>query len=196
MAHILPHWNWPERKGLVTPVHVYTSGDSAELFLNGKSLGVRKKGPYIYRLVWDNVIYQPGELKVIAWRNGSKWAADSVATTGKPDRISMTSDRAIISAGGSDLAFITVAVEDSKGQKVPRSDNTINFTIEGPGEIVATDNGDATSHVPFSSTQKKSFNGLCLVIVKGLKNSSDFTLRAESKGLKSSSIKIRTSGGI
>ena len=72
MAHILPHWNWPERKGLVTPVHVYTSGDEAELFLNGKSLGKKKKGEFEYRLKWDDVVYQPGELKVIAYKNGAK----------------------------------------------------------------------------------------------------------------------------
>jgi beta-galactosidase len=72
MAHILPHWNWPDRVGQVTPVHVYTSGDSAELFLNGKSLGLKTKGPYEYRLHWDDVVYQPGELKVVAYKNGKK----------------------------------------------------------------------------------------------------------------------------
>ena len=78
MAHILPHWNWPERVGQVTPVHVYTSGDEAELFLNGKSLGRKKKGQYEYRLRWDDVKYQPGELKVVAYKNGRKWAEDVV----------------------------------------------------------------------------------------------------------------------
>ena len=90
MAHILPHWNWPERKGLVTPVHVYTSGDAAELFLNGKSLGMKKKGQFEYRLKWDDVVYQPGELKVIAYKNGQKWAEDVVKTTGKAYQLSMS----------------------------------------------------------------------------------------------------------
>src|SRR5208283_804969 len=84
MAHILPHWNWPERVGEVTPVFVYTSGDSAELFLNGKSLGLKKRGENEYRLRWDDVVYAPGELKVIARKNGRKWATDTVKTTGAP----------------------------------------------------------------------------------------------------------------
>ncbi len=96
MAHILPHWNWPERKGQVTPVHVYTSGDEAELFLNGKSLGKKKKGQYEYRMRWDDVVYQPGELKVIAWRNGEKWAEDVMKTTGKATMLSMEADRKAI----------------------------------------------------------------------------------------------------
>ena len=70
MAHILPHWNWPDRVGQITPVHVYTSGDSAELFLNGKSLGLKTKEQYEYRLRWDDVVYQPGELKVVAYKDG------------------------------------------------------------------------------------------------------------------------------
>ncbi len=93
MAHILPHWNWPERKGQVTPVHVYTSGDEAELFLNGKSLGKKKKGQYEYRLRWDDVVYQPGELKVVAYKNGVKWAEDKMVTTGKATQLSVSGDR-------------------------------------------------------------------------------------------------------
>ena len=100
MAHILPHWNWPERKGLVTPVHVYTSGDEAELFLNGKSLGKKKKGQYEYRLKWDDVVYQPGELKVIAYKNGVKWAEDIMSTTEKASQLSLDADHSTVSADG------------------------------------------------------------------------------------------------
>ena len=82
MAHILPHWNWPDRAGQITPVHVYTSGDEAELFLNGKSLGRKKKEHFEYRLRWNDVIYEPGKLKVVAYKNGKKWATDVVQTTG------------------------------------------------------------------------------------------------------------------
>src|SRR5208283_5395077 len=84
MAHILPHWTWPERVGQVTPVHVFTSGDEAELFLNGKSLGRKKKGAYEYRLRWDDVVYEPGTLRVVAYNNGKKWATDEVRTAGAP----------------------------------------------------------------------------------------------------------------
>ena len=83
LAHILPHWNWPERIGKITPVHVFTSGDEAELFLNGKSLGRKKKNQYEYRLRWDDVKYEPGKLKAVAYKNGRKWAEDLVETTGE-----------------------------------------------------------------------------------------------------------------
>jgi beta-galactosidase len=185
MAHILPHWNWPERKGQVTPVHVYTSGDEAELFLNGKSLGRKQKGQYEYRLKWDDVVYQPGDLKVIAYKDGNKWAEDVVRTTGKATAMSISPDRNKIRADANDLVYITVRIEDSKKQAVPGSNNLINFSISGPGRIVATDNGDATDHTPFSSKSRKAFNGMCLVIVKADKNASgQLTIRAASKGLK------------
>jgi beta-galactosidase len=192
MAHILPHWNWPERKGLVTPVFVYTSGDAAELFLNGKSLGMKKKGELEYRLRWDDVVYQPGELKVIAYKNGQKWAEDAVKTTGKAYQLSMSADRPVISADGKDLTFVTVKIEDKDKLMVPRSDNQLDFSIEGPGRIVATDNGDATSHESFQAKSKKAYNGLCLVIIAADKNASgSITLKAASKGLKGSSVSVQ-----
>jgi len=191
MAHILPHWNWPERKGQVTPVHVYTSGDEAELFLNGKSLGKKKKGQYEYRLRWDDVVYQPGELKVVAYKNGVKWAEDKMATTEKASKLSVSSDRPAVVADGSGLVFITVKIEDNNGLLVPRSSNLVNFSIEGPGKIVAVDNGDATSHDPFQASYRKAYNGMCLVIVKAEKGATgSFTVKAESKGLKGATVVI------
>jgi beta-galactosidase len=191
MAHILPHWNWPERKGIVTPVYVYTSGDEAELFLNGKSLGKKKKGEFEYRLKWDDVVYQPGELKVIAYKNGAKWAEDVVRTTDKASQLSVAADRPVVHADGSDLIYITVRIEDKNKLLVPKSDNQLNFSIEGPGRIVATDNGDATSHESFQAKSKKAFNGLCLVIVAAEKGATgSFTVKAESKGLKKASVKV------
>lgn len=192
MAHILPHWNWPERKGLQTPVHVYTSGNEAELFLNGKSLGKKKKGESDYRLTWDNVPYQPGELKVIAYKNGIKWAEDVMKTTGKASMLSLSADRPAVRPDGYDLIFITVRIEDKNKLLVPRTSNLINFSITGPGRIVATDNGDATNHDPFQTSSKKAYNGLCLVIVKAEKGATgDFIVKAESKGLKAASVTIK-----
>jgi beta-galactosidase len=194
MAHILPHWNWPERKGQVTPVHVYTSGDEAELFLNGKSLGKKKKGQYEYRLRWDDVVYQPGELKVIAYRNGEKWAEDVMRTTEKASAISMSADRPTVRPDGSDLIFITVKIEDKNKLLVPKSGNLVNFSITGPGKIVAVDNGDATSHDPFQASFRKAYNGLCLVIVKADKGATgSFTVKAVSKGLKEAAITVNVS---
>jgi len=191
MAHILPHWNWPERKGLVTPVHVYTSGDEAELFLNGKSLGKKKKGEFEYRLKWDDVVYQPGELKVIAYKNGVKWAEDVMRTTDKASQLSATADRASVRADGTDLIFITVRIEDKNKLLVPKSSNQLNFSIEGPGKIIATDSGDATSHELFQAKTKKAYNGMCLVIVAAEKGATrSFTVKVESKGLKTAAAKI------
>ncbi|MBN2784840.1 MAG: DUF4982 domain-containing protein, partial [Pontiellaceae bacterium] len=116
MAHILPHWNWPERIGEVTPVHVYTSGDEAELFLNKRSLGRKKKGEYEYRLRWDDVVYEPGELKVIAYKNGQPWAEAVRQTTGPAHQLQLAADRESIAADGRDLAFVTLTVQDADGR--------------------------------------------------------------------------------
>ena len=186
MAHILPHWNWKERIGQITPVHVYTSGDEAELFVNGKSQG--RKAMRLgqdFRLVWDSVRYEPGKVEVIAYKNGKKWATDVVKTTGKPVRLTLTADQKTIFSDRPDLAYITVQVQDKEGFTVPRSHPLIRFEIEGPGEIVATDNGDATSFVPFQSHEREAFNGLALAIVKAKKNAGGrIIVKASSNGLQ------------
>lgn len=192
MAHILPHWNWPERVGQVTPVFVYTSGDSAELFLNGKSLGLKKKEPFQYRLRWTDVLYEPGVLKVVAYKNGKKWATDEVKTTGPAEKLTLTADRSTISADGRDLSFVTVTVADKRGQLVPRSKNHLKFVISGPGEIVATDNGDATSFESFQAPERLAYNGQALVIVRAKPGQAGtITLQASSKDLTSASVKIK-----
>jgi beta-galactosidase len=195
MAHIVPqNWNWPERLGKITPVQVYTSGDSAELFLNGKSLGIKKKGSFEYRLRWDDVIYEPGTLKVVASKNGKRWASDLVKTTGPAARLALQADRASIRADGKDLSFITVTIGDKNGLTTPRAMNKIRFTITGPGEIVATGNGDATSHASFQSTEPRAYNGFCLAIVRAKTGvSGKIILEAESDGLASATIEIRSS---
>ena len=190
MAHILPHWNWPERVGQVTPVFVYTSGDSAELFLNGKSLGKKSKGKFEYRLRWNDVVYQPGELKVVAYKNGKRWAGESVHTTGAAAKLALSADRAKIAADGKDLSFITATIADQRGDLVPRSKNQIHFSITGPGEIVATDNGDATSFESFQSPDRKAYNGLALVIVRATAPGK-ITLTAKSDGLATATTTIR-----
>jgi len=193
MVHIIPHWNWPERIGEVTPVHVFTSGDEAELFLSGKSLGKKKKGKYEYRLRWDDVKYEPGELKAVAYMDGKKWAESVVKTTDKPSKLEALTDRETITADGNDLAFITVKVTDKDGLVVPHSNNQIEFSIEGPGEIVATDNGDPTNMVSFSSKERQAFNGLCLVIVCFNAGSKGFiTLTAKSPGLSDAHVNIQS----
>jgi beta-galactosidase len=193
MAHILPHWNWPGREGQITPVHVYTSGDEAELFLNGKSLGKKTKGAFEYRLRWDDVVYQPGELKVVAYKHGKKWATDTVKTTGPAAKLALQPDRGQITADGQDLSFISVNITDAAGLTVPRSKNMIRFSITGPGEIIAVDNGDATSHEPFQATNHSAFNGKALAIVRSKPGLSGLiVLKAEADGLEPAEVKIKS----
>jgi beta-galactosidase len=166
MVHIVPHWTWPERNDQVTPVHVYTSGDEAELFLNGTSLGRKQKGQYQYRLRWDDVRYAAGELGVVAYKDGVEWATASVTTATAATKVLLTADRVTIAADGKDLSFITAKVADAENRMAPRAMNLIHFELTGPGEIVATDNGDPTDTTVFSSTDRKAFNGLALAIVR------------------------------
>ena len=338
MAHILPHWNWPERVGKVTPVHVYTSGDSAELFLNGKSLGKKAKArldaaqklkslstdkkvvvsseerdknnfassgndgnmntrwcaadgngeqfwqvdlgevqsvkscvicfeneannykyyiktskdgqnwelaasseyegsgktatlkfdkkaryvkvefielrgsiwasfyeclvyadsepdtgkqPEYYRLRWDDVVYEPGELKVVAYKEDKEWATDVMKTTGEPAKVEISCDRDVIEATGRDISYLTVKIVDEDGLMVPRSNNLVKFEIDGPGEIIAVGNGDATSHESFKADERKAYNGMCLVVVRSVKDKAGkIRLRALSNGLSSDSVVI------
>ncbi len=346
MAHILPHWNWPDRVGKVTPVHVYTSGDEAELFLNGKSLGRKRKltatedkpepsmslatgknaaagteekgrgnvaskandddlstrwcasdgsenqwwqvdlgsvqpikscviywetnsgnyayrlkvskdnqnwttvaevdyegssphslltfdatGQYVrieftglkkgrwasfnelhvfnhanpkiletqnklfdrYRIRWNDVVYQPGELKVVAYKDGKKWAEDVMATTDEATTLTIEADRKVIDADGRDLSFVTLKVVDNNGLMVPRSNPKINFTIDGPGEIVATGNGDATDLTSFLSKERNAYNGMCLAIVRSLEGQTGtIRIKAESDSLTSAQTTITT----
>jgi beta-galactosidase len=174
-------------------VHVFTSGDEAELFLNGKSLGRRKKGEYEYRLRWDNIKYEPGELKVVAYKAGEKWAEDSVKTTGEPAVLNATTDRSTIHADGNDLAFITVKISDKEELTVPQADNPVSFSIKGPGKIVATDNGDPTDMNEFHSTERKAFSGLALVIIQSEAGTTGtITVTAESPGLKVDTVQNRS----
>ena len=193
MVHILPHWNWPERIGEVTPVHVFTSGDEVELFLNGKSLGRKKKNLYEYRLRWDDVKYESGELKAVAYKNGEKWAEDVVKTTDEPAKLELSADRGEILADGNDLSFITAEVQDRNGLTIPVANSMIKFEIEGPGEIIATDNGDPTNFTPFPSQEREAFNGLALVIIRSKAGESGpITVTAKSTGLKEAKVIVKT----
>ena len=192
MTHILPHWNWPERKGEITPVHVYTSGTEAELFVNGKSQGRRTKTPgEDFRLVWDSVKYEPGVVKVVSYKDGQKWSEAEVRTTGKPTRLALSADRSVIPADGSELIFVTVAVQDNRNQTVPRTNPLIRFSVEGAGEIVSTDNGNAIDFTPFKSHERHAYNGLALVIVKAKKGETGkIVIKAESEGLKTGTVEV------
>ena len=180
MAHILPHWTWPGREGQVTPVHVYSSGDEAELFVNGKSYGrIKKDG---YRFVWDQVVYQPGTVDVIVYKNGQLWARDRVCTAGKASMLLASVDYA-----GEDLSFVTVDVADREGNLVPDADHLLTFSVKGPAQLVATDAGDPTSHVPFYSPSLPAFHGKASVIVRRT-GEGPISVVCSAKGLKKAAI--------
>ena len=191
MVHILPHWNFPNRVGKVTPVFIYTSGDEAELFLNGKSLGRKKKELYEYRLRWDDVVYEPGELKAVAYKKGEKWAETAVRTTGEAVKLKLTPDKSTIKSDGDDLVFVRVSFVDKDGNEVPTAENTISCSLKGNGKIVATDNGDPTCLISFSETVRPAFNGLYLAIIKADKQCKGTLLfTAEAEGVEKADLKI------
>lgn len=192
MVHILPHWNFPDRIGLVTPVFVYSSGDEVELFLNGESLGKKVKQPYEYRFRWDSVVYRPGELIAVAYKQNRKWAEASVKTTGDAIRLKAEPDKTVIKADGEDLVFVKVSFEDKDGNAVPTTENMITCTLEGDGEIVATDNGDPTCLITFSEPARPAFNGLFLAIIKAKRNGvRPLRLTITSEGLEKAIVDIK-----
>lgn len=193
IVHILPHWNWPNRVGEITPVHVFTSGDEAELFLNGQSLGRKKKGEFEYRIRWDDVKYQAGELKAVAYKNGRIWTEETVKTTDKAAKLLATVDRSNIKSDGEDLSFITVKITDKNGLMVPDANNKINFKIEGLGEIVATDNGNPANLVSFASHERAAFNGMALAIIRANKgDKGKMKLIITSDGLDKAVVEIES----
>ena len=180
MVHILPHWTWPGREGQVTPVHVYTSGDSAELFVNGVSQGLKKRDAY--RIVWDDVIYNPGQVEVVAYKDGKEWARDVVKTAGKANKAVASVDYA-----GKELIYVTIDILDKKGTLCPDADNTLSFSVKGPGQIIATDAGDPTSHIPFYSTSLPAFHGKASAIIRRT-GPGAITVYAKASGLKTASV--------
>ena len=199
MAHILPHWNWPERVGKNVPVHVYTSGDEAELFLNGKSLGVRKKGkPHAYRLVWEEVIYQPGELKVVVKKDGKPWAEALQATTGPVVKLGVTADRDTLTADGRDLSYLTIRALDAEGRTVPRTRLPVSVSATGSLDIIGICNGDPTDHTTMKPADPSKasihvFNGLAQVVVRSRRDTpgtGTIAIRAQDAG--SVSIQLST----
>ena len=208
MVHILPHWNWQGHEGQNIPVMAYTNTEAVELFLNGKSLGSKKRfsepvaipvGPNVssdkhfntkYRLEWQ-VPYQPGTLKAVAYSNGKQVANEEIHTAGAPARIVVIPDRSAIQANGDDLSFITVRIEDKDGNLCPMADNLVHFNVTGVGEIQAVDNGNAATVEPFHGDHRSAFNGLALLIVRSRDQDGKIHVVATSDGLASGEADIR-----
>lgn len=188
--HILPHWNWDGREGKTTPVFVYTSYDSAELFVNGQSMGIQKKNDSSpqnrYRLMWMNVKYQPGSLKVVAFDpDGKPVAEKEIKTAGAPHQIVVEADRHHLFPNGEDLAFVTVSVVDKNGIPCPTATNQLEFKVRGNGTYRAACNGDATSLEPFHEPTMKLFSGKLVVLVQSTQQDGKIKLTVKSDGLKS-----------
>ncbi len=193
--HILPHWNWAGREGQVTPVFVYTDSPKAELFINGKSQGVREKNDSThmnrYRLMWNETVYEPGEVKVVAYdADGGVAGEKTVRTAGKPDHIVLTSNRASLSPDGEDLAYITVQVADREGNIVPTDEREVTFKVTGDGRFRATANGDPTSLRLFHLPAMDLFSGAATAIVQAGDRPGKVTLEVKAKGVKPAKITI------
>lgn len=193
--HILPHWNWEGREGEVTPVMVYTSLPKAELFINGKSMGIREKNDSTllnrYRLMWMETIYEPGELKVVAYDdNGNPAAEKIVRTAGKPHHLVLTPNRQSLEANGDDLLYVTVQVADKDGNIVPVDSRMVSFKVSGAGTFEATANGDPTCLLPFHEPRMKLFSGAATAIARSATAPGTLRLTATAPGVKSATVAI------
>ena len=201
-THLLPHWNWKGREGQVTPVYCYTDGVEGELFVNGKSQGrVRKdKSSRLdrYRLRWNNVKYEPGEIRVVTYNQyGEKVGEDVKRTAGEPAQMKFSVEtpdhepiacmvegctdehNVLLNADGKDLAFITVSLLDKDGNECPLADDELTFEVTGAGTFKAACNGDATSLEPFTHPHMKLFSGKLVVIVQSSKQKGNITLKVK-----------------
>ena len=195
--HVLPHWTWPGREGEVTPVFVYTSFPSAELFINGRSMGVREKNDSTlqnrFRLMWNETRYEPGELRVVAYDAEGRPAAEkTVRTAGKPHHLVLTANREVLEANGDDLGYITVQVADKDGNLVPGDTRRVKFAVSGEGTFEATANGDPTCLLPFQAPEMDLFSGDATAIVRSSKTPGAVTLRATARGLRPATLTLPT----
>ncbi len=181
VVHLLPHWNWAGSEGKPIDVWCYSNGDSVELFLNGKSQGVRPMPKYRHA-EWK-VPYEPGQLVAKAYRSGKLIATELVSTTGRQASLRITTDRTKLKADGEDVTEVKVEVVDSAGRVVPDADNLIEFSIKGHAQIAGVGNGDPSSHEPDKASRRHAFHGLCMVLVGSKESAGNSSLIVTAKGL-------------
>lgn len=187
VLHLFPQWNW--KMGETIDVWAYyNQADEVELFLNGRSIGLRKKEEDLH-VSWK-VKYEPGTLKAVSRKNGRKVLSAEIHTAGKPFKIVMEADRSLLKADGRDLSFITVKITDEQGNLVPDADQLITFSVKGQGQIAGTDNGYQASLESFKSHQRKAFKGKCLLIIKSEKAPGYVYIKAKSPGIADALIRI------
>lgn len=194
--HILPHWNWEGREGEKTPVFVYTNYPSAELFINGKSYGrqTKHKNGTVenrYRLMWHDAVYQPGEVRVVAYdEQGNPVVEKTVRTAGKPHHIELVTDRSSLQADGKDLAYVTLRIVDKDGNLCPNDGRLVSFKVKGAGKYRASANGDPTCLDLFHKPEMHAFGGMLTVIVQSGEKTGEIELQATAKGIKTGTIRI------
>ena len=180
MLHLFPHWNWLPGQEIDLWAY-YNQADEAELFINGKSQGIRRKGEHDYHVAW-RVQFEPGEIKAVSRKDGKTVCTKTIHTSGQPDHI-----RLLVDYKGKDLTFITAEVVDKDGNLCPWAEDHIVFIGEGTGRILGTDNGCQTSMERFTAPQRKAFFGKCMVVVSG-----NGSITARSATLEPSWIEFKT----
>jgi beta-galactosidase len=188
VLHIFPHWNWEPGKTVDIWAY-YNNADEVELFLNGKSLGIKKKKGDDLHVLW-RLKFEPGTLKAVSRKNGKIVLTKEIHTAGAPARIELTADRKVLNADGKDLSFITVKILDKEGNLVPDADNLVNFKINGNAFITGVDNGDPVSHDSFKANFRKAFHGLALAIVQTTEKPGNITFTVTAAGLQSATVVI------
>ncbi|MGE4587324.1 MAG: beta-galactosidase GalB [Mangrovibacterium sp.] len=189
VLHVFPHWNW--EPGQVVDVWAYYSqAGEVELFLNGKSLGTRKKTGDELHVMW-RILFEPGILRAVSRKDGKTVLTREIKTAGAPAKIALIPDRDTISADGRDLSFVTVKILDKDGTLVPYADNRVQFSLSGPGFIAGVDNGYQASPEPFKADYRKAFKGMCLAIIRSAGEAGTIIINAQSEGLESASLIIK-----
>lgn len=194
--HILPHWNWEDRIGQTVPVFVYTNGDEAELFLNGKSQGRRRKNPKSensverFRLMWNDVVYEPGELRVVVYKSGKKRGEKTLKTAGKATQLRLSPDRTGIRAGGQDLSYVLIEALDAEGNLAPLAMDQVSLKINGRGKIAGVGNGNPQSFAPFQADSVNLFYGKAMVIIRSDTDPGNIKLEATAKSLGKTAVNI------
>jgi beta-galactosidase len=193
VLHLLPHWNW--RPGQTVDVWAYYSqADEVELFLNGKSLGVKKKGTNDLHVMW-RVPYVTGTLQAISRKAGQTVLTSTVKTAGPAAKIELITDRNKLRADAKDLSFVTVRVLDASGNLVPDAANLVKFSVSGPGFVAGVDNGYQASMESFKAPERKAYNGMALAIIQTTDKAGTITVRATAEGLDAASVVLTSQAG-
>lgn len=189
VLHLFPHWNWTPGQ-TVDLLAYYNNADEVELFVNGKSQGVRSKGDGEYHVMW-RVPFEPGTIKAVSRKAGKTVAEQVINTAGEPAQIRLTPDRATIAADGNDLSFVTVEILDSDGNLCPTAVNEVTFTVEGAGQNEGVDNGNPISLERFKADSRKAMAGKALLIVRNNGKKGDINVKAVSPGLSDATVTLK-----